>query len=52
MVIHQQAQPLFSLSRCISMGSEKSPLNSSDSSCANAFLAMTEMYQLRMITDL
>ncbi len=38
---HQHAQPSFSLSKWMSIGSEKSPLYSSDSSCANAFLAIT-----------
>lgn len=37
----QQAQPSLSLSRCMSIGSAKSPLNSSDSSCASAFRAIT-----------
>ncbi len=38
---YQHAQPSLSLSRWMSIGSEKSPLNSSDSSCAKAFLAIT-----------
>lgn len=37
----QQAHPSLSFSMWMLIGSEKSPLNSSDSSCARAFLAMT-----------
>lgn len=38
---HQQAHPSLSLSKFRSIGSWKSPANSSDSSCAKAFLAIT-----------
>ena len=38
---YQHAHPSLSLSKWMSIGSEKSPLYSSDSSCANAFLAIT-----------
>ncbi len=38
---YQHAHPSLSLSKWMSIGSEKSPLYSSDSSCASAFLAIT-----------